>query len=428
MNSTVSGRNRSSRIGGFHRKSPLERLDLVAAFAELDDAAKSHLADMGNLPVPLADKLIENAIATMNVPIGIATNMKVDGEDVLVPMATEESSVVAAVCNAARQNHDSGFTTSLSGTLMIAQVQAVDVPDPHAARLRLLERRDDIKAICDACDPVLVKLGGGFRDLEVRLLETRGGVMLITHLIVDTRDAMGANAVNTMAEKVAPQIAAWSGGRVYLRILSNLADRRLARAHAVWKLTEIGGADVRDGMISAYHFAAADPYRAATHNKGIMNGISAVVLATGNDTRAVEAGAHAYAARGGHYSSLTHYEVTREGDLSASIELPMAVGLIGGATRLHPTAQACLKILGVRTAERLARIIAAVGLAQNFSALKALATVGIQKGHMDLHAQNIAMMAGAVGEEIDKVARALVAKGTVRVDVAEQVLQELRRA
>ncbi|MBR1222741.1 hydroxymethylglutaryl-CoA reductase, degradative [Bradyrhizobium sp. U87765 SZCCT0131] len=428
MNSTVSGRNRSSRIGGFHRKSPLERLDLVAAFAELDDAAKSHLADMGNLPVPLADKLIENAIATMNVPIGIATNMKVDGEDVLVPMATEESSVVAAVCNAARQNHDSGFTTSLSGTLMIAQVQAVDVPDPHAARLRLLERRDDIKAICDACDPVLVKLGGGFRDLEVRLLETRGGVMLITHLIVDTRDAMGANAVNTMAEKVAPQIAAWSGGRVYLRILSNLADRRLARAHAVWKLTEIGGADVRDGMISAYQFAAADPYRAATHNKGIMNGISAVVLATGNDTRAVEAGAHAYAARGGHYSSLTHYEVTREGDLSASIELPMAVGLIGGATRLHPTAQACLKILGVRTAERLARIIAAVGLAQNFSALKALATVGIQKGHMDLHAQNIAMMAGAVGEEIDKVARALVAKGTVRVDVAEQVLQELRRA
>ncbi|MEW6640301.1 MAG: hydroxymethylglutaryl-CoA reductase, degradative [Pseudomonadota bacterium] len=428
MNLPTQGRNRSARIGGFHRKSPLERLDLVAAFADLDSETKSHLADMGNLPVPLADKLIENVVATLNVPIGIATNMKVDGEDVLVPMATEESSVVAAVCNAARQNYDSGFTTSLSGTLMIAQVQAVDVPDPHAARLRLLERRDDIKAICDACDPVLVRLGGGFRDIEVRLLDTRGGTMLITHLIVDTRDAMGANAVNTMAEKVAPQIAAWSGGRVYLRILSNLADRRLARAHAVWKLADIGGAEVRDGMLAAYHFAAADPYRAATHNKGIMNGISAVVLATGNDTRAVEAGAHAYAARGGHYSSLTHYEVTREGDLSASIELPMAVGLIGGATKLHPTAQACLRILGVRTAERLARIIAAVGLAQNFSALKALATVGIQKGHMDLHAQNIAMMAGAVGEEIDKVARALVEKGTVRVDVAEQVLSELRRA
>ena len=427
MQTTGHGHNRSSRIGGFHRKSPLERLDLVAAFADLDEATRAHLANMGNLPVPLADKLIENVVATMNVPIGIATNMKIDGEDVLIPMATEESSVVAAVCNAARQTYDAGFTTSMSGTLMIAQVQAVNVPDPHAARLRLLERRDDIKAICDACDPLLVKLGGGFRDIEVRILDTNSGPMLVSHLIVDTRDAMGANAVNTMAEKVAPHIAEWSGGRVYLRILSNLADRRLARAHATWKQADIGGIDVRDGILSAYHFAAADPYRAATHNKGIMNGVSAVVLATGNDTRAVEAGAHAYAARSGRYTSLTHYEVTASGDLSASIELPMAVGLIGGATKIHPTAQACLKILGVRTAERLARVIAAVGLAQNFSALKALATVGIQKGHMDLHAQNIAMMAGAVGDEVDAVARALVAKGTVRIDVAETILVELRR-
>ncbi len=427
MQNSGPGHNRSSRIAGFHRKSPRERLDLVAAFADLDDATQAHLADMGNLPVPLADKLIENVVATMNVPIGIATNMKIDGEDVLVPMATEESSVVAAVCNAARQTYDSGFSTSMSGTLMIAQVQAVNVPDPHAARLRLLERRDEIKAICDDCDPILVKLGGGFRDIEVRILDSRSGPMLVTHLIVDTRDAMGANAVNTMAEKIAPHIAGWSGGRVYLRILSNLADRRLARAHATWRLADIGGADVRDGIIEAYHFAAADPYRAATHNKGIMNGISAVVLATGNDTRAVEAGAHAYAARSGRYTSLTHYEVTAAGDLSASIEVPMAVGLIGGATKIHPTAQACLKILGVRTAERLARIIAAVGLAQNFSALKALATVGIQKGHMDLHAQNIAMMAGAVGDEVDAVARALVAQGTVRIDVAETVLKGLRR-
>jgi hydroxymethylglutaryl-CoA reductase len=427
MPTSSQGHNRSSRIGGFHRKSPKQRLDLVAAFADLDEPTKAHLGDMGNLPELLADKLIENVIGTMNVPIGIATNVKIDGEDVLVPMATEESSVVAAVCNAARQNYDSGFSTSMSGTLMIAQVQAVGVSDPHAARLRLLERRDEIKAICDDCDPILVRLGGGFRELEVRILETRGGVMLITHLIVDTRDAMGANAVNTMAEKVAPHIAAWSGGRVYLRILSNLADRRLARAHAVWRLDAIGGTDVRDGIIGAYHFAAADPYRAATHNKGIMNGVSAVVLATGNDTRAVEAGAHAYAARSGRYTSLTHYEVTPGGDLSASIELPMAVGLIGGATKIHPTAQACLKILGVSTAERLARIIAAVGLAQNFSALKALATVGIQKGHMDLHAQNIAMMAGAVGEEVEAVARAMVTQGTVRIDVAETILAALRR-
>lgn len=426
---TVSrhGANRSSRIAGFHRKSPQERLDLVASFAGLDPATAAHLADMGNLSPPLADKMIENVIATMNVPIGIATNVKVDGEDVLIPMATEESSVVAAVCNAARQTYDAGFTTSVSGTLMIAQVQAVEVPDPYAARLRLLEKRDEIKAICDACDPLLVKLGGGFRDVEVRILDTLGGPMVITHLIVDTRDAMGANAVNTMAEKIAPHIATWSGGRVFLRILSNLADRRLARAHAVWKLDDIGGASVRDGIISAYQFAEADPYRAATHNKGIMNGISAVILATGNDTRAVEAGAHAFAARSGRYTSLTRYEITKGGDLSGSIELPLAVGLIGGATRIHPTAQACLKILGVTTAERLARIIAAVGLAQNFSALKALATVGIQSGHMALHAQNIAIMAGAVGDEVEAVAKVLVERATVRIDVAQEVLDIIRR-
>ncbi|MGL4558074.1 MAG: hydroxymethylglutaryl-CoA reductase, degradative, partial [Afipia sp.] len=286
---------------------------------------------------------------------------------------------------------------------------------------------DEIKAICDACDPLLVKLGGGFRDVEVRILDTLGGPMVITHLIVDTRDAMGANAVNTMAEKIAPHIATWSGGRVFLRILSNLADRRLARAHAVWKLDDIGGESVRDGIISAYQFAEADPYRAATHNKGIMNGISAVILATGNDTRAVEAGAHAYAARGGRYTSLTRYEITRDGDLSGSIELPLAVGLIGGATKIHPTAQACLKILGVTTAERLARIIAAVGLAQNFSALKALATVGIQSGHMALHAQNIAIMAGAVGDEVEAVAKVLVERATVRIDVAQEVLEIIRR-
>jgi hydroxymethylglutaryl-CoA reductase len=421
------GANRSSRIAGFHRKSPQERLELVAAFAGLDADAAAHLANMGNLAPQLADKMIENVVGTMNVPIGIATNLKIDGEDVLVPMATEESSVVAAVCNAARQNYDTGFTTSVSGTLMIAQVQAVGISDPHAARLRLLEKRDEIRAICDGCDPLLVKLGGGFRDLEVRILDTLGGAMVVTHLIVDTRDAMGANAVNTMAEKIAPHVADWTGGRVFLRILSNLADRRLARARAVWTLDAIGGADVRDGIISAYHFAAADPYRAATHNKGIMNGVSAVVLATGNDTRAVEAGAHAYAARDGRYGSLTHYEVSKDGDLVGSIELPLAVGLIGGATKIHPTAQACLKILGVTTAERLARVIAAVGLAQNFSALKALATVGIQSGHMALHAQNVAIMAGAVGDEVDAVARALVERKAVRIDVAQEILETIRR-
>jgi len=417
----------SSRISGFHKLDVPARIDAVAHFAGLDEADKAHLLNTGNLPLELASHLIENVIGTMNIPIGIATNMKINGRDRLTPMATEESSVVAAVCNAARQCYDQGgFITSMSGTEMIAQIQLTHVRDPQNARISILERKEAIRALCDACDPVLVKFGGGFRDLEVRVLETRGGPMVIIHLIVDTRDAMGANAVNTMAEKIAPEIAAWTGGRTNLRILSNLADRRLARARCVWRTADIGGGEVRDAMLAAYQFAEADPYRAATHNKGIMNGISAVVLVTGNDTRAVEAGAHAYASRNGHYRSLTNWEITNDGDLAGSIEIPMAVGLIGGATKLHPTAKAALKILDVGSASELAQIVAAVGLAQNFSALKALATFGVQKGHMALHAHNIAMMAGATGDEIDRIAKVLVAEGAVRLDRAETELKLLR--
>lgn len=419
--------NLTSRIPGFHRMTTAERLEAVAAFSGLDEGSVAQLGAPGNIDAHLADHMIENVVATLSIPVGVATNMRVDGRDVLVPMATEESSVVAAVCNSARQCYDAGgFTTSVSGNLMIAQVQLTGVTDPEAARLRILERRDEIAAICDGCDPMLVQLGGGFRDLEVRVLPTRGGPMVVTHLIVDTRDAMGANAVNTMAETLAPSIEGWTGGRVLLRILSNLADRRLARARATWPLDAIGGAAVRDGMVSAYHFAEADPYRAATHNKGIMNGVSAVVLATGNDTRAVEAGAHAYAARHGRYTSLTSWEVTADGSLAGSIELPLPVGLVGGATKIHPTARACLKILGVSTAAELARIIAAVGLAQNFGAMKALATTGIQKGHMALHANNVAIAAGAVGEEVPRLAALLVERRQVRQDVAAAELERMR--
>lgn len=418
---------RSSRIGGFHKLAVDQRVKALAEFAGLTLEEQAHLLNTGNLPSDMADHLIENVVGTMNIPLGIATNMRIDGLDWLVPMASEESSVVAAVCNAARQCYDNGgFVTSMSGTLMIAQIQLIEVRDPEHARIRILERKAEIEKLCNECDPILVNLGGGFRDLEVRVLNTQSGPMVITHLIVDTRDAMGANAVNTMAEAIAPRIAEWTGGQTNLRILSNLADRRLARARCVWRTQDIGGESVRDGMISAYHFADADPYRAATHNKGIMNGISAVVLATGNDTRAVEAGAHAFAARKGHYASLTRWEITAEGDLAGSLELPMAVGLVGGATKLHPTARIALKVLGVESAEQLARVIAAVGLAQNFSALKALATTGIQKGHMALHAQNIAMMAGAIGVEIDHIARVLVQAGKVRIDLAEKALHDLR--
>ena len=423
----MSIQNLTSRISGFHRMSTAERLDAVAAFSDLDDTTRAQLAAPGNIDTHLADHMIENVVATLSIPIGVATNMRVDGQDVLVPMATEESSVVAAVCNSARQCYDSGgFITSVSGTLMIAQVQLVGLTDPENARLSILEHREEIAAICDGCDPLLVQLGGGFRDVEVRIVNSRGGAMVVTHLIIDTRDAMGANTVNTMAETLAPKIEAWTGGKVFLRILSNLADRRLARARAIWPVEAIGGEAVRDGMISAYHFAEADPYRAATHNKGIMNGVSAVVLATGNDTRAVEAGAHAYAARNGRYSSLTNWEVTADGSLAGSIELPMPVGLVGGATKIHPTARACLKILGVTSAAGLARIIAAVGLAQNFGAMKALATTGIQKGHMALHANNVAIAAGAVGDEVAKLAALLVERRQVRQDVAIAELERMR--
>lgn len=419
---------KSSRISGFYQLSHDERLAQIQAFCELDAQTVQALKESSALPFELVDRLVENAIGGFTVPVGIATNMIIDGQDRLIPMATEESSVIAAVGNTARQCRDTGgFVTSISGTEMIAQVQLVGISDPWAARLKVLEKKQAIAEVCNDCDPVLVRLGGGFRDIEVRIVEARTGPMVVVHLVIDTLDAMGANAVNTMAERLAPQLASWTSGRHHLRILSNLADRRVARARAIWKADNIGGPDVVQGIILAADFADADPYRAATHNKGIMNGVSAVTLATGNDTRAIEAGAHAYAARSGRYRSLSHYEMTPEGDLAGSIELPMALGLVGGATKVHPTAQACLKILGVKSAAELSRIVAAVGLAQNFGALKALATVGIQQGHMALHAQNVAIAAGAVGDEIAEVARLMSEAKSVRQDVAESLLATLRK-
>lgn len=418
---------KSSRIEGLHKMSPDARLQAVASQAGLDNEAVASLADAASGQIELADRLVENAISSMAIPVGVATNMTVDGRDVLVPMATEESSVIAAVCNSAKRCRPTGgFKTSTSGPIMAAQIQLLGASDPENVRLKVLERFEEIKEICDATDPLLLKFGGGFRDLYIRVVDSAEGPMTVVHIIVDTRDAMGANAVNSMAEALAPKLEEWTGARSLLRILTNLADRRVARVRAVWPLEEIGGEQVRDDMLSAYYFADADPYRAATHNKGIMNGISAVVLATGNDTRAIEAGAHAYAARDGRYRSMTRWEKDGDGNLVGILEMPMAVGLIGGATKIHPTAQANLKILGVKTADELARIIVAVGLAQNFGAMRALATTGIQKGHMALHAQNVALMVGAVGEEIDKVASELKALGKVRQDIAEEILARLR--
>ena len=412
---------------GFHRLTIEERLDQIASMTELGQDEIQCLKKFGNLPEETANGMVENVIGVMGIPFGVATNLILDGKEMLVPMATEESSVIAAVCNASKQCRSSGgVTSSVSGSEMIAQIQLLGLSNPHYARQVLLEKKEIIRELCDATDPLLLENGGGFRDLEVRILETRGGTMVILHLIVDTQDAMGANAVNSMAESLAPKIEEWTGGRVNLRILSNLADRRLARARAVWNLEDLGGEQVRDDILAASWFAEADPYRAATHNKGIMNGVSAVALVTGNDTRALEAGAHAYASRSGRYTSLSRWETDGTGNLFGSLEMPMAVGLIGGATRVHPIAKIALKILGVNKAEDLARVMAAVGLVQNFGALKALATIGSQKGHMALHSKNVAMTAGAVGDEVDLLAKRLVEIGKIRSDAAEEELRKIR--
>jgi hydroxymethylglutaryl-CoA reductase len=342
-------------------------------------------------------------------------------------MATEEASVVAAASNAARTAYDlGGFHTSLSGSIMRGQIQVVDLTDPYGAMARIYENKKEILDRCNAKDPTLVSLGGGAIDVEVHVIERAKQPMVVLHLLVDTRDAMGANAVNTMAEAVAPYIEEITSGRVVLRIISNLADRRLVRARAVFSTEELGGKEVVDNIIRAYEFAECDPYRATTHNKGIMNGISAVVLASGNDTRAVEAGAHAYASVSGRYRSLTRWELNREGNLVGTIEVPMAVGIVGGATKSHPTARLGLKLMGIQNAEELAGAIAAVGLAQNLAAMRALAAEGIQKGHMALHARNLAMMAGAHDDQIDQIVKQAIQEKDVRYDRILELTKQLQ--
>jgi len=412
---------KTSRISGFYRLPIEERIQKVQAFAGLTDKEAAMLQSMQGLDADTADRLIENVVGTMQLPLGVATNFTVNGKDYLVPMAVEETSVVAAASNGARcARVKGGFTASATDPVMIGQIQILD-PDKGAADA-IMQRRKDILELANAQDRVLVKLGGGAKDVEVRDI---GHDMLVVHLLVDVRDAMGANAVNTMAEACAPLIEEISGGTARLRIISNLADHRLVKAKAVFDREALGGEDVVDHILEAYEFAARDPYRAATHNKGIMNGIDAVVIATGNDWRAVEAGAHSYAARDG-YGPLTRYEKNRDGDLVGVIELPLALGTVGGTTRVHPMAQLALKILGVESAQELAQVVAAVGLSQNFAALHALATKGIQQGHMRLHAKNIAVTAGASGDEIDIVARRMVEEDAVRADRAEEILEELR--
>ncbi len=422
-----------SRLPQFRSLTPQQRLQHIVAAAGLNPDEAALLNNSGALDRQLADGMIENVIGTFELPLGVAGYFKLNGKDMLIPMAVEEPSVVAAASFMAKLVREcGGFETSSTPPLMRAQVQVLGLTDPHGARHTLLRRSREIIDLANQRDKVLIGLGGGCRDIEVHVLEnTRRGPMVVMHLIVDVRDAMGANTVNTMAESVSPLVEEITGGQVRLRILSNLADLRLSRARValspqVLTTAEYEGQEVIERILDAYEFAAVDPYRAATHNKGIMNGIDPVIVATGNDWRAVEAGAHAWACRKGHYGSLTRWEKDARGWLVGSLEMPMPVGLVGGATKTHPLSRIALKIMGVRTAQELGEAAVAVGLAQNLAALRALATEGIQRGHMALHARNIAILSGATGPEIDQVALLMGQEKDVRVDRAHALLKDLR--
>jgi hydroxymethylglutaryl-CoA reductase len=408
-----------------------ERLQVLSQTTGLTPQQLSALDGKDGLTIEQANAMIENAVGLYSLPLGIARNFQINGKDVLIPMVIEEPSVVAGASFMAKLVRcGGGFKASAGDPVMIGQMQLLDVKDLASARKVIEGHRDELLAQAAELDPMLVKVGGGPRGLQVQTIsESPIGPFLVLHWLVDVRDAMGANAVNTIVEGMAHEVERLTGGRVHLRILSNLADQRLAKASCTIPLAELAfgeytGEQVRDGILEAWAFAASDPYRAATHNKGIMNGVDAVVLATANDWRAVEAGAHAYAARSGRYTSLSIWGKDADGSLTGELEMPMEVGTVGGATRVHPAAQTVLKIMGVTTARELAEIIVSVGLAQNLAALRALATEGIQRGHMTLHARQIALSAGAVGNRIEKLAGQLVREKNVHLERAVEILKE----
>ena len=420
--------SKSSAISGFYKLPLKERLAVIKKFASLTEDEVRLLENTGSLPLDVADHMVENVIGVFPEPLGIGINFLINGKEYLIPMATEEPSVIAAASYAAKMVRDGGgFKTSSTAPIMIGQIQVVEIKDSKEAQKKILDSKEDILKKANDQDPVLNSFGGGAKDLAAKIIDTSMGQMLIVELFVDCRDAMGANAVNTMAESIAPMIEKLTGGHVYLRIISNLATKRLAKAWCTVPKEVLGGEAVVDGIAYASAFAAADPYRAATHNKGALNGIIAVILATGNDHRAIEAGAHAFAALKGQYTSISKWIKNMNGDLEGMIELPMAVGLIGGAVKTHPIARIAMKILNVKSANEFAEVIAAVGLAQNLAALRALSDEGIQRGHMSLHARNIAITAGAKDQMIDLVAEQMVKERKVRVDRAKEILEKLTK-
>lgn len=423
----------TSRIPGFYKRSLAERAAIVAEWAGLTPAEQTTLIGVTGLNAAAADNMVENAVGVYALPMGIATNFLINEVDYLIPLVVEEPSVVAALSNAAKLFREGGgFKTSSDEPIMIGQLQVMEVDDLYVAAGAIKANRARLLALADEVGGSIIRRGGGARDIEVRLLpDTSAGPMLVVHLLMDVRDAMGANAINTAVEHLAPHVETLTGGRVVLRILSNLTDRRKAAAEgmipAAALATELlSGDQVVQAVVEAGAFAEADPYRAATHNKGIMNGVDGVAIATGNDWRALEAGAHAYASRDGRYTSLSHYWKDEAGNLRARIEMPLSVGIVGGATKVHPAAGIALKIMRISSAGQLAQVMAAVGLAQNFAAIRALATEGIQRGHMRMHARQIAVAAGASGLEVAQVVQRMVSEDNIRAERAQAILQELR--
>jgi hydroxymethylglutaryl-CoA reductase len=402
-----------------------ERLKIIQKATGLEDAEAELLKKECSLENDIAQIMIENVIGTAHLPLGIATNFLVNGKKYFIPMAIEEPSVVAAASHAAKLCNPRGFKASSTAPVMIGQIQLKNIKDVKAASILIKENFENIKCRANKQDSTLIKRGGGLVGIECREINTKRGQMLIVHLLVDVRDAMGANAVNTMCECVAPYLEELTSGVALMKIISNLAVKRMVKVEAIWK-KEILGEELIEGILDAYAFADADPYRATTNNKGIMNGVDAVLIAAGNDFRAVESGAHSYAAISGKYKPLARYEKNKDGDLVGTLEMPMAVGIVGGSTKTNPIARITLKILGVQTANELGEVAACVGLANNFAAVRAMVKEGIQTGHMKLHAKNIAIIAGAAGDEIHLVAEQMVKEKLVSVSRAEEILKNLK--
>ncbi len=416
---------KTSRIPGFYKLSIDERLKIVKEIAGLTDEEVNLLRNFGNLDPKIADSMIENVIGAMSYPFAVAVNFKINGKDYLVPMVIEEPSVVAAASNAAKMLREGeGIKALADKQFMIGQIHIMNPKSPYTAMNEILLHKEEILDIANSTNYTLRKLGGGAKDIEVRIVETRRGIAIIVHLIVDVLDAMGANTVNTMVEAVAPIIEKITGGEARLKIVSNYAVYRLARAWVRVSPNAIGGRDVAEKIVDASALAEVDPFRAVTHNKGIMNGIIAVALATAQDHRAIEAGAHAYAARSGTYKPLSRWDIDSEGYLTGFLEIPLQVGIVGGAVKTHPIARIALKILNVKSAKELAEVMAAVGLAQNFAALRALVTEGIQRGHMKLHARNLAILAGATGELVEIVAEQMIKEGRISFDYAKELVEK----